>query len=224
MRKRTRLSDRVLPNYTKGEEIMNMVTHIVGGGMGIIVLLLCVAKAIHSGSALAVIGSAIYGVSMIAVYTLSSIYHGLRLCTGKKVLQILDHCTIYMLIAGTYTPILLCAICPLYPAIGWWLLAAEWGLAILSTVLTAIDLKRYKVFSQICYIAMGWGIIFFLPQTMQAMTPDGFWLLLSGGVAYTIGAIIFGIGAKVHWMHSVFHIFVVVGSLLQFLAIFFYAL
>lgn len=221
---RTKLCDRLLPDYTKGEECMNMVTHIVGGAMGIAILMLCLTKAIRGGNITAIVTSAVYGLSMVTLYTMSSVYHGLHAGTGKKVMQVIDHCTIYFLIAGTYTPVVLCAIAPVYPAIGWGLFAAEWALLIIATVLTAIDLKKYNVFSMICYIGMGWGVIFFLPQTMSVLTAPGFWILFSGGIAYTIGAILYGIGVKRRWMHSVFHIFVVLGSLLQFVAIYFYVL
>lgn len=224
MAKRIKLRDRLLPNYSRGEEIMNMVTHIVGGGLGILILVACIIKAALNDNLPGLIGSAIYGTLMVTLYCMSSVYHGLRPSTGKKVMQIIDHCTIYFLICGTYTPIMLSAFVPVYPMIGWGILAAEWALAFLAATLTAIDLKKYSIFSMICYILMGWGIIFFLPQTIAVMTIPGFILLLLGGIAYTIGAVLFGIGSKVHWMHSVFHIFVVLGSVLQFLAIFFYAL
>lgn len=222
MIKRTKLADRTLPNYTRGEEIMNMVTHIVGGGIGVIALVLCLLNA--AGDTLAVVGSAIYGVSMIALYTVSSVYHGLHIGSGKKVMQIIDHCTIYFLIAGTYTPILLTAFVPTYPIIGWGLLIVQWSLTALAVTLTAIDLRKYRVFSMSCYIIMGWSIIFFIPQILQIMQSAGFYLLLSGGIAYTVGAVLFGIGSKVPWLHSIFHIFVVVGSVLQFLSIVFYVL
>ena len=222
--KRIKLRDRLLPDYTTGEEIMNMVTHIVGGALGVAMLILCMIRAICSGSALSIAGCSVYGVSIVTLYTISSVYHGLRSETAKKVLQVLDHCTIYLLIAGTYTPILLTAFVPTHPMIGWGLLAAEWMLAVLAATLTAIDLKKYTVFSMICYIGMGWGIIFFIPQTIELLTAPGFAWLLSGGIAYTIGAIFYGIGAKKHWIHSVFHIFVVIGSLLQFLAIYLYVI
>lgn len=224
MKNRTKLADRKLPNYTRGEEIMNMVTHIVGGAFGVIALLLCIIVAVKNKNTLGIIGSAIYGFSMICVYAISSIYHGLHVGLGKKVMQIIDHCTIYFLIAGTYTPILLSAFVPTYPVIGWGLLAAQWLLTALAVTLTAIDLRKYRVFSMTCYIVMGWAIIFFVPQTVQLMTLPGFYLLLSGGIAYTIGAILFGIGAKKRWIHSVFHIFVVIGSVLQLLSIVLYVL
>ncbi len=220
--KRTKLRDRSLPDYTRGEEIMNMVTHIVGGSLGVVVLGMCLVKACLYGGAMEIACACVYGISMVTLYTISSVYHGLHPNTGKLVMQVIDHCTIYFLIAGTYTPIVLCAIAPLYPALGWGLLIWQWGLGILAAVLTAVDLKKYEVFSMICYIGMGWSIIAFVPQAMAALSPGGVWLIFAGGVAYTLGAVLYGIGSKVRWMHSVFHIFVVLGSLIQFIGIFFY--
>ena len=224
MAKRIKLRDRLLPSYSRGEEIMNMVTHIVGGGLGILALVACLLKTIFAGGALSIVGAAIYGGTMVCLYAVSSVYHGLRPSTCKKVMQIIDHCTIYFLICGTYTPILLTGFVPVYPVLGWGLLGAEWVLAILAATLTAIDLKKYNVFSMICYILMGWGIIFFLPQALAVLTKPGFLVLLAGGIAYTLGAILYGIGSKTPWFHSVFHIFVVLGSVLQFLAIILYVL
>lgn len=224
MKKRTKLSERILPNYTRGEEIMNTVTHIVGGSIGILVLILCIIRACTQQNTMGIVSSTIYGISMIALYTVSSVYHGLHPNMGKKVLQVIDHCTIYVLIAGTYTPIVLCAIRPVNSLLGWGLFALEWGLAALAITLTAIDLKKYNAFSMTCYIGMGWAILPFLKLMMELLTMPGFWLLLSGGIAYTIGAILYGIGSKKRWMHSVFHIFVVLGSLLQFLCILLYVL
>ena len=192
--------------------------------MGIAVLTLCVIRAAIHHNPMGVVTSAIYGATMILLYTMSSIYHGLLPSTGKKVMQVIDHCTIYVLIAGTYTPIVLASIAPKYPALGWTLFGVEWGLAALAITLTAIDLKKYNVFSMICYIGMGWGIIAFIPKVIEVLTLPGFWFLLSGGIAYTIGAVLYGIGSKKPWMHSVFHVFVIIGSLLQFFAIFFYCL
>lgn len=222
--KRTKLSERKLPSYSRGEEIMNMVTHIVGGAMGILALILCVVKAVGTGNTMGIIGSAVYGFSMIALYTVSSVYHGMKPGYAKKVMQIVDHCTIYFLIVGSYTVVLLSAMLPVYPRITRGLLIVQWCLAILASVLTAIDLHNYRVFSMICYIGMGWGIVLYLPQTLQVLTWGGFWFLLAGGIAYTIGAVLYGIGSKKKWMHSVFHIFVVLGSFLQFLAVYLYAL
>lgn len=219
MKKRIKLADRLLPDYSIGEERMNMITHIVGGALGIAALVVCVVRAALHHNGYGVVASAIYGVCMIALYTMSSVYHGLRPGMGKKVMQVIDHCTIYFLIAGTYTPFALSAIRPLNPALGWGLFGFEWALTAVSVTLTAIDLRKYRVFSMICYIGMGWAIIPFAGVVIEALTMPGFVLLLSGGIAYTIGAVLYGIGAKKHWMHSVFHIFVVLGSVLQFFAV-----
>ena len=217
--KRTCLRDRLLPVYTRGEEIMNMVTHICGGGLAVIGSCFCIPAACRHGGWATILGAVIYCVTMICVYTMSSIYHGLRPGTGKKVMQVLDHCAIYFLIAGTYTPIMVTGFLPAFPAVGWGLLVMEWVLTALAVTLTAIDLKKYKGFSMICYIFMGWGIIFFLNHTMTVMTMPGFLWLLSGGIAYTIGAVLFGLGKKLPWMHAVFHIFVILGSAFQYVAI-----
>ena len=224
MTKRIKLSDRVLPDYTVGEEMMNMVTHIVGGAFGIIALALCLNKAVFRGDGYDLSGAIIYGVSMIGLYTMSSVYHGLKPGMGKKVMQVLDHCTIYFLIAGTYSIIALCALREISPALGWGIFAFEWLLTAAATTLTAIDLKKYSVFSMICYIGMGWAIIPFWRQVLEVLGGWGFGLLLWGGIAYTIGSVLYGLGKRKKWMHSVFHIFVVLGSLLQFLSVLLYAL
>ena len=222
--KRTKLSDRVLPDYSRGEELMNTITHIVGGALGVAALTLCVVFAALRHNVYGVVGSAIYGASLIALYTVSSVYHGLKPGMGKKVMQIVDHCTIYFLIAGTYTVIVLSAIRPRYPVLGWGLFAFEWAMAALATALTAIDLKKYNVISMICYIGLGWAIIPFARQALEVLTLPGFLFLLLGGIAYTIGAVLYGIGSRKKWMHSVFHIFVVLGSVLQFFAVLLYAI
>lgn len=220
--KRTKLSDRKLPDYTKGEEIMNMVTHIVGGVIGIVALTLCVIRAALNGNVYGIVTSAIYGSMMIIMFTISSVYHGLRPNMGKKVMQVIDHCTIYFLIAGTYTVIALSALRPGYPLLAWGMFAFQWSLAALATTLTAIDLHKYSTFSMICYIGMGWAILPFWRQTLDMMTFPGFLLLLLGGIAYTIGSVLYALGSKRKWMHSVFHIFVDLGALLQFLAVLLY--
>ena len=222
--KRIKLSERTLPNYSKGEEIMNMVTHIVGGALGIAALVLCIIMAAMHHNVYGVVSSSIYGASLITLYTISSVYHGLRPNMGKRVMQVIDHCTIYFLIAGTYTPMALSAIRPQYPVLGWCLFGFEWAMTALAVTLTAIDLKKYSVFSMICYIGMGWAVIPFWKQTLEVLTMPGFLLLLFGGIAYTLGAISYGIGSKKKWMHSVFHLFVLLGSILQFFAILLYGL
>ena len=203
---------------------MNMITHIVGGGLGLVMLLMCVIKAAYERNIWGIVASCVYGLSLIALYTVSSVYHGMKPCMGKKVMQVIDHCTIYFLIAGSYTVVVLSALRPAYPKIAWGLFGFVWALTVLAVVLTAIDLKKYNVFSMICYVGMGWCVIPFWRQTLQVLTLPGFALLLAGGIAYTIGAVLYGLGKKQKWMHSVFHIFVVIGSVLQFLAVWMYGL
>ena len=221
---RTKLIDRLLPDYTKGEELFNMISHIVGGAIGIAALVLCIVRSAlhHNGYGLA--GWIVFGTSMIVLYTMSSVYHGLREGMAKKVLQVLDHCTIYVLIAGTYTPILISAMRPLDPVMSWVMLGVMWALAAVAITLTSIDLRRYRVFSMVCYIGMGWAAVVCMPLVIRALTWPGFILILAGGVAYTIGAVLYGLGRKRRYMHSIFHLFVVLGSVLHTIAIFLYAI
>ncbi|MBQ4187910.1 MAG: hemolysin III family protein [Firmicutes bacterium] len=219
---RTKLADRTLPDYTRGNEIFNMVSHIVGGALGLVALVSCVAVAAAHHNLWGVWTSVVYGVSMITLYTISATYHGLKGVRGKKVMQVLDHCTIYFLIAGTYTPVTLTILRPAYPAIAWCVFGIVWGCAVLASVFTAIDLKQYRVFSMICYLAMGWCIIFFIRQTAEVLTPGGTLWLVAGGIAYTIGAVLYGIGKKWPWMHGVFHVFVVIGSFCHYMMILLY--
>ena len=221
--KRTKLSDRKLPDYSRGEELMNMITHIVGGGLGVIVLLTCVVQAALNQNYYGIVSCTIYGTTFITMFTISSVYHGLKPGMSKKVMQVIDHCTIYFLIAGTYTAVVLSAIRPVYPKLGWGLFIFEWVLALVAAALTAIDLKKYNVFSMACYIGMGWAVIPFARQVLEVLTVPGFLLLLLGGIAYTVGSILYGLGKKRKWMHSIFHIFVVLGAMLQFLSVLLYA-
>ena len=224
--KRTKLKDRALPDYTRGEEIFNMVTHIVGGAFGIAALATCVVRAFLHGGAYEVVSAFIYGFSMILLYTMSSVYHGLKPETAKKVMQVIDHCTVFILIAGTYTPIALCSLRRASIALGWTVFGIVWGISALGITLNAIDLKKYSVFSIICYLALGWCIVFTGKTAVTSVGTTGFMWLLAGGIAYTVGAVLYGIaGRSVHrYMHSVFHIFVVAGSILQYFCILFYVL
>ncbi len=221
---RTPLKDRTLPGYTRGEDIANMVTHIVGGAFGIAVLVISVIIAALHSNVWGVVGASIYGATMVVLYTMSSVYHGLKPGMGKKVMQVIDHCTIYFLIAGTYTPILLSSIRPVHPALAWVIFGVEWGLVAFATVFTAIDHNRYGRMSMACYIGMGWCIVLALKATVEAMGLAGFMWLLAGGVSYTVGAVLYGVGHKKPIYHTVFHVFVVIGSLLQAVCILFYVL
>ena len=222
---RIKLKDRILPKYTKGEEIFNMTSHIVGAVLGVVATVLCIVFAAIRGNVYGVISGAIYGVTMIILYTMSSIYHGLSPKRySKKVFQVLDHCSIFLLIAGSYTPFALCSIREYDPISGWVIFGIIWIVAILGIVLNSIDIKKFKMFSMICYLAMGWCIVFKITLLPKLLGTAGFVLLLLGGIAYTVGAVLYAIGKKHKYMHSVFHLFILLGSLLQFLCILLYVM
>lgn len=219
--KRIKLKDRTLPTYSKGEEIFNMTSHIVGGGLGVIFLIICIAVSAAHKNIYGIVSGIIFGISMIVLYTMSSVYHGLSLKKqiAKKVMQILDHDSIFILIAGSYTPFALCTLREYDAVLGWSIFAITWGFSILGIVLNSIDLRKYRVFSMICYILMGWCIIFrvdILPKTIGWV---GTILLVIGGVFYTVGAILYGLGRTKKWMHSIFHLFIVLGNVLQAICI-----
>ncbi len=217
-----------LPFYLRSEEIFNMVTHIVGGGLSIIGMVLAIIFSIllHPGDAISLISMIIFGVTSITLYSVSSIYHGLRINRGKMVFQIIDHCTIYVLIAGTYVPVTLLGLAA-YQPYNFIILGVVVSLAILGVVLNATMMRKVvvKVISMILYIAVGWGIIFFYPWLIQGpMGAMGTWLLILGGITYTIGSILYGIGSKKRYWHSIFHMFVVGGTVFQFLSVFLYCI
>ncbi len=221
---RTKIKDRNLPSYTQGEEAMNMITHIIGGGMAVVVLFACIIYSAWNRRVDSLVCSFVYGFTMITLYTMSSTYHGIKHEYTKKVLQVLDHCAVYLLIAGSYTPILICSIRKVSPLACWVVFGIVWGLTILAIILNAIDLKKFRVFSMICYIGIGWCVIFAAKIVYRALTPGGFWLLIGGGILYSVGAILYGAGRTKRYAHSVFHIFVLLGSLAHFFCIIMYVL
>ncbi len=222
---RIKLKDRILPIYTKGEEIFNMTSHIVGGALGIVALILCVVFSAIHGNVYGIVSGAIYGTTMIILYTMSSIYHGLNPKRySKKVFQVLDHCSIFLLIAGSYTPFALCTLREYDTLTGWIIFSIIWFIAILGIILNSIDIKKFRVFSMICYLLMGWCIIVKGNLLPSLLGTTGFILLLAGGIAYTLGAIIYGMGKKYKYAHSIFHLFILLGSILQFFCILLYVM
>ena len=215
---------RKMPDYTGGEEIFNMVSHIVGAAFGLVALVLAVVFSALRGNVWSVVASSIYGGSMVALYTVSSVYHGLHQNMGKRVMQVIDHCTIFLLIAGTYTPVVLSAIRAYSPGWGWTLFGIVWGCAALGITFTAIDMKKYEKLAMALYLGIGWCVILAIKPAMASVPLEGLFWILAGGVAYTIGAGLYALGAKHRYMHSVFHLFVVAGSVLQFFGIFFYVI
>lgn len=210
-----------IPNYSLGEEITNAILHGIGALLAIAALVLCVVfSAIHHNP-YAVVSSCLYGSTLIILYTMSCLYHSLKVNNAKRVFRIIDHCSIFLLIAGTYTPLTLVS---LNGPIGWTLFGIIWGVSILGIILNAIDLNKYKVISMILYIMMGWVIIFTFPRLLKVIDMAGIYLLVAGGIVYTIGAIFYGVGKKIKYMHSLFHFFVLAGSILHFFAILLYVI
>lgn len=221
----TRLPHIEIPAYTKSEEIFNMTSHIVGAVLGIIATVLCVAIAGFHQNSLGVVSGAIFGTSMIVLYCMSSIYHGLHPGTfAKKIFRIFDHCSIYLLVAGTCTPIALCVVRAADPTLGWLFFGSVWTLAIIGMTLSAINLHKFRVLAMIIYMGMGWSAILFYQQIIVGLGPVGFGLLVAGGISYVIGTIFLGLGKKKCFAHCIFHLFVVLGSLLHLLCIALFAL
>ncbi len=203
--------------YTLGEEIFSSVTHGVGtilavGGTAVLIVLSAIF-----GDAWAVVSSAIFGASLIILYCMSTLYHAITNPKAKSFFRIMDHTTIFFLIAGTYTPI---TISVLRGAIGWVLFGVVWGAAILGIVLNSIDLEKFRKPSVACYIAMGWVIIFAIRPLLHVMNTLSLWLLVIGGVFYTVGVIFYAI-KKVKYFHSIWHIFTLFGSLCHYFSILF---
>jgi hemolysin III len=219
---RTPLRERPFPDYTHREEMMNMLSHAVGVVCAIVMMVIAVRAS--SGDPLKVACSIIYVATVLAAMLFSSIYHGLPKGMSKQVFRVIDHCDIFFTIAGTYTPITLIGIVPINPAMGWTIFAIEWGLAIIGATLNAIDLKRYSKFSMACYLGMGWCVIISLRDTILAMTLEGFLWIIGGGVAFTIGAVLYLIGKKKRYRHFIFHVFVLIGIVTQFIGVWLYLL
>ena len=219
--KQVRLYKIPIPKYTLGEELISAISHGVGAALGVVVLCMCVAKSTAVGDGYAQVSSWIFGISMIILYSMSCIYHALKPNNAKRVMRVFDHCTIFLLIAGTYTPFTLIS---LRGNVGWTLFGIIWGTAIIGIILNAIDMEKFKTISMICYLAMGWAIVFTFKPLCAAVAQAGIKLLVAGGIAYTVGAVVYGIGSKVKYMHSIWHFFVLAGTILHFFAIYWYVL
>ena len=207
------------PDYNLAEELISAISHGLGALFGVAALVLCLLAASDDGAA-AVVGAAVYGGAMVLLYTCSTIYHSLRVNLAKRVFRVLDHCGVYLLIAGTYTPLMLVSMYGQSQVTAVVMLVVIWAAAAVGIVFSSISLRRFRVLSAICYMAMGWSVIFTFSPMMRALGPFGTKLLVWGGVAYTLGAVLYGIGSKKRYFHSVFHFFVLAGSVLHFLCIY----
>ena len=195
-----RRSRRSAREYSLGEEIANAVTHGIGA---------CLAVGVLLFSAL------VYGISLLLEYLMSTLYHALAHEGAKRVFKVLDHSCIYLLIAGSYTPYCLVTLGAFG---GVWLAAFVWATAVAGVACEAFWTFRPRWVSAVLYVLLGWSVAFFIPQLWELLPAPGFWLLAAGGISYTVGAV-FYVLKKVPYMHSVFHVFVLAGSVLQFLSI-----
>lgn len=205
----------ITKRYSLGEEIFNSVSHGVGGGLAVAgTAVLIVLAAVYS-DAWAVVSCAIYGGSLIVLYTMSTLYHAITNRKAKSFFRVMDHDTIFFLIAGTYTPITLV---PLRGALGWTLFGIVWGAAILGIVMNSIDLEKFRKPSIVCYVAMGWVVIIAIKPMLERCSPLSLWFLLIGGVCYTGGIIFYALKSK-KYFHSIWHIFTVGGSVFHYFSI-----
>lgn len=207
--------------YTLGEEIANAVTHGLGALLAVAGTVVMLVFSVLARDPWKVVSSAVYGVTLIVLFSMSAIYHALAPVGAKKakqVFQIFDHASIFLLIAGSYTIITLGL---LRGAVGWTLFGVVWAVCILGIVLNSIDMKRFKKISMVCYLATGWAIVAAAVPMAQAMKPGGLWLLALGGVCYTVGLIFYKL-KNVRFMHSVWHLFVLAGAVLHYFSFLFY--
>lgn len=201
--------------YTLGEEIFNAVTHGVGSLISIAGTVVLIVFSVIYSDVWAVVSSCIYGASLIMLYTMSTLYHAITNERAKRFFRIMDHDTIFFLIAGTYTPITLVF---LRGPLGWTLFGVVWAAAIVGIVLNSINLEKFRKVSVVCYILMGWVVIIAIKPMLEAMPAISLIFLLLGGVFYTVGVIFYAI-KKVKYFHCVWHLFTIAGSVFHYFSI-----
>lgn len=206
---------KIKRKYTLGEEIFSSVSHGVGACLSIAGTVVLLVFSVIYGNALAVVSSAIYGASLIILYTMSTLYHSFTNERVKHFFQIMDHNTIFLLIAGTYTPITLYI---LGGVTGWILFSVVWVASIIGITLNSINMEKAKIPSLICYIATGWVIIFAIKPLIEKVPFLSALFLVLGGVIYTVG-VVFYVIKKVKYFHPIWHIFTVLGSAFHYFSI-----
>lgn len=219
-----------IPKYSLAEELLNSISHGLGAVFGIVALALMLIKVIPTGDPFRIVSSIVYGLSLIILFTISCVYHALGKNKGKKVLRVLDHDMIYILISGTYTPYMLVALRPYNvwnmgtSNVAYVMFAFVWVCCIVGAVFNSINIHKYRALSMICYLLSGWTVVIALFVLWNIITPAGVLLLLGGGIVYTIGAVLYGIGGKRKYFHSIFHLFVLAGAVLMFVSIYCFVL
>lgn len=206
-----------LPTYTFNEEMLNCVTHALGALLGVIGWLMSMKLLIAAGNAVATVSMSVFFVTMIILYANSALYHGWVLTTAKKKFQIMDHCSIFLLITGTYAPYTLMVMNNLAGRIIFAIVALA---SVLGIAMNVIDLKKFAIPSMLCYLISGWCIIFAYRDIAAALSHDQLFMLVAGGVVYTVGAIFYGLGNKIRYMHTIWHLFVLGGTLFHFTSLY----
>lgn len=218
----SRLDSIKLVDYSRKEDWVNSITHIIGAVFALVVTILCVARGITLNRVDYLVLSLIYGITMLSVFVCSSVYHGLRPNKAKKVMRVVDHAMINFMIVGTITPYMVLAVAPLNPIMGWTLLIACWVAAIAAVVITFTLFNKTKVIQMVLYMVIGWSSFMTVFVLWKHFSKDAIFLMVTGGIAYTIGAILYGIGRKKRYIHAVFHIFIILGAFLHFLGLYLY--
>lgn len=211
------MSEKQQPFYTIGEEIGNAVTHGVGALLGAVGLLFMILRSVDGWQT---VSACIYGTSIVVLFTMSCLYHALTNPMAKRVMRVFDHTSIFLLIAGTYTPYTLVT---LRGVLGWVLFSVVWGAAIVGITLNAVSIERFKKFSMIAYIASGWCVVIAIEPLIRNLPIGGVIFLVLGGVLYTVG-ILFYRKKSTRWFHMVWHLFVVFAAVCQFVSIYVYVL
>ncbi len=207
-------------HYSPLEEKTNIISHAIGLVLSVIALLLMLFRASTSGSILHIISAGIFGASLIALYSASTFYHSAKDPKRRARLRVNDHATIYILIAGTYTPFTLIT---LHGWVGWTIFGVSWGMAASGVILKLFFTGRFNALSTLMYVFMGWIIMFAIKPLVNSLSSEGLFWLVAGGVAYTVGAVIYSI-KKIHFNHAIFHLFVLLGSFCHFVSVYFYVL
>jgi hemolysin III len=202
----------------KGERF-NSISHLVGAALALAGAVVLVVVASRSGDAYRIVSFSVYGATLFLLYLVSTLYHGLPAGRAKWVFRVLDHQAIYLLIAGSYTPFTLVS---LDGIVGWWMFGAIWGMAVLGLVLDALPRRGARVLQMIIYFVMGWLIVLAINPLLAALSCAGFIWLLSGGLFYTSGIVFYALDRRHPWMHGIWHLFVLAGSISHYVAILLY--
>lgn len=206
-----------VPNYTLGEEIFNSISHGIGALLSIAGIVLMTVKA---RGALAETAVSLFGSTMIILYTISCIYHALSpRIEGKKVLRVIDHCNVYLLVYGTYIPVSLLGV---GGKVGWIMFALVSLITTIGITFTAIKIDKFQIIEVLCHLLCGWSALFVISFLLKTMGKSGLLFLILGGIMYSIGSILYGLGNNKRYMHSIFHIFCMLGTFFHFWCIYIY--